>query len=74
MALQLVERLTDEATAPMVQLGMEYDPSPTAAASGTPWTGTSTPRSSPSSCPAGLTSRNSGTERPRHQQMMASCG
>jgi hypothetical protein len=28
MALQLVERLTDEATAPMVQLGIEDDPKP----------------------------------------------
>jgi hypothetical protein len=28
MALQLVERLTDEATARMVQLGIEYDPKP----------------------------------------------
>jgi hypothetical protein len=28
MALHLTERLTDEATARMVQLGIEYDPKP----------------------------------------------
>jgi hypothetical protein len=30
MALPLVERLTDEATARVVQLGIEYDPKPPA--------------------------------------------
>ena len=66
MALHLTERLTDQGTARMVQLGIEYDPNhPTAASSGTPWTGTSTPRSSPSSCrPPWLTSRSSCTARP----------
>jgi transcriptional regulator GlxA family with amidase domain len=60
MALHLTERLTDEATARMVQLGIEYDPKPPHAASnGTPWTGTSTPRSwSSSSEPLSTTSRS----------------
>ena len=36
MALHLVERLTDEATALMIRLGIEYDQSPHGASSGTP--------------------------------------
>jgi hypothetical protein len=51
MALALVARLTDEPTARMVQVAIEYDPHPPFGAStGIRWTGTSTSRCSAPWC------------------------
>jgi hypothetical protein len=51
MALHLTERLTDEATAGMVEFGIEYDPKPPhSRIFGATWTGTGSPRSWPSGC------------------------
>jgi transcriptional regulator GlxA family with amidase domain len=55
MALALVARLTDEPTARMVQVAIEYDPTHRLGAStGTRWTGTSTSRSSAPWCNSSL--------------------